>query len=111
MNQIGEKEFREAIIATKKDAKLVATAKNDRINSPESMYMEFAKLPVERQRDIIIAICNDHFVASIWKIAFPLNNVPAAILSDAVALAGKALFFSREEDCVRGSVRVIKIYQ
>jgi hypothetical protein len=110
MNQIGETEFRDAVIATKKDVKLVAAAKNDRTNSPDSLYREFAKLPVDRQRDIIIAICNDHFVASLWKIAFPLNNTPTAALPDAVQVAGKALFLSREEDCVRESVRAVKVY-
>src|ERR1043166_419028 len=109
MNQISETEFRDAIIATKKDAKLVAAAKNDRTNSPATLYNEFSKLPVERRRDIIVQISNDHFVASQWKIAFPLNNFPAAILPDAVNAAGKALFFARNEEGVREVVRAMRI--
>ena len=111
MNQIGEQEFRDAVIATKKDAKLVAVAKNERTNSASGMYAEFAKLPVERQRDIIVSICNDYFVASQWKIAFPLNNFSAATLPVALEAAGKALFFTRDEDSVRETVRAVKLYE
>jgi hypothetical protein len=111
MRQISEQEFREAIAATKKDAALVAAAKNDRLNSPENLYKEFEKLPVERRRDIIIAVANDYFVGAQWKIAFPLNNFAAAILPDAVMVAGKALFFTREEDSVREAIRAVRIYQ
>jgi hypothetical protein len=111
MNQISETELRDAIIATKKDAKLVAAAKNERTNSPATLYNEFSKLMVERRREIIVSVCNDYFVASQWKIAFPLNNFPAAVLPDAVAAAGKALFFARNEDAVREVVRAIRIFQ
>ena len=111
MDQISEQEFREAIIATKKDAKLIAAAKNDRTNSPAALYAEFTKLPLERRRDIIISICNDHFTASQWKIAFPLNNFPADVLPSAVAATGRALFFAREEASIREVVRAVKIYQ
>jgi hypothetical protein len=111
MRQISEQEFRQAIAGTKKDAALVAAAKNDRINSPEYLYKEFEKLPVERRRDIIIAVSTEHFVAAQWKIAYPLNNFPATILPDAVAVAGKALFLTRDEDSVRESIRAIHIYQ
>jgi hypothetical protein len=111
MGQIGEVEFRDAIIATKKDAKLVAAAKNERTNSPAGLYREFTKLTVDRQREIIVAIASDQFVAAQWKIAFPLNNFPAAVMPDAVAVAGKALFFSRDEDSVREAIRAVKIYQ
>lgn len=111
MNQIGEQEFRDAVIATKKDAKLVAAAKNERTNSTSGMYAEFVKLPAERQRDIIVSICNDYFVASLWKIAFPLNNFPAASLPVAVEAAGKALFSTRDENSVRDTVRAIKLYE
>ena len=111
MNQMSERELREAVIATKKDVKLIAAAKNDRINSPASLYAEFAKLPVERRREIINTISNDHFTAAQWKIAFPLNNFPAPLLPDAVKAAGKALFFTRDEAAVRGVVNVLKTYQ
>ncbi len=111
MNQIEEQEFRDAIIATKKDAKLVAAAKNERTNSASGMYAEFTKLPVERRRDILVLICNDHFVASQWKIAFPMNNFPAAVLPLAVVAVGKALFYARDEDSVRETVRAIKLYE
>lgn len=111
MRQISEQEFREAIAATKKDAALVAAAKNDRLNSQENLYKEFEKLPVERRRDIIIAIANDYFVGAQWKIAYPLNNFSATILPDAVLVAGKALFFTREEDSVREAIRAVRIYQ
>jgi len=109
--QIGEQDFRDSIAATKKDAKLVTAAKNDRLSSAEGMYAEFARLPVERQRDIIISISNDYFVAANWKIAFPLNNVPAPLLPDMVKVAGKALFFTRDEDCVREEIRAVRLYQ
>ena len=111
MNQISEREFSDAIIATKKDAKLVAAAKNDRTWSQETLYREFEKLSVDRRREIIIAISNDYFVSALWKIAFPLNNLPAAAVPDAVAAVGRALFFTREEDSVRETVRTIKLYQ
>jgi hypothetical protein len=107
--QISEQDFRDAIVGTKKDAKLVASAKNDRY-FVESMYAEFAKLPVERQRDIIIGIANDWFVAANWKIAFPLNNAPAAVLPDFVKAAGKALFYTRDEDSVRETIRTLRLY-
>ncbi len=111
MGQIQDAEFVEAVISTKKDAKLVAAAKNDRTNSPASMHREFEKLPLERRRDIINQISGEHFVAAQWKIAFPMNNFPAEVLPDAVNVAGKALFFTRDEDSVRESIRAIKIYQ
>ena len=111
MNQISEAEFRDAIIATKKDAKLVAAAKNDRINSPESLYREFVKLSVDRQREIINSISNDYFVAAAWKIGFQLNNTPQAHVAEAVQVAGKALFLARDEDSVKETVRVMKLYQ
>jgi hypothetical protein len=111
MNQISEAEFRDAIIATKKDAKLVSAAKNDRINSPESLYREFIKLPIDRQREIINSVCNDYFVSAAWKIAFQLNNTPQANLADTVQTAGKALFFARDEDSVKETIRVMKLYQ
>lgn len=111
MAQIGQQEFRDAVAATKKDAKLVAAAKNDRLATPEGMYGEFSKLPVERQRDILVAIANDYFVAAQWKISFPLNNAPAAVLPDMVKAAGRALFYSRDEDCLREAVRAVRIYQ
>ena len=110
MNQISEQELRDAIIAIKKDAKLVAAAKNDRINSAESLYKEFAKLPVERQREIIASIATDYFVAAYWKIAFPLNSLPAAAAADAVAAAGKALFFAREEECLKETIRALRLF-
>jgi hypothetical protein len=111
MNQISEREFRDAIIATKKDAKLVAAAKNDRTNSPESLYREFVKLPIDRQREIINSVSNDYFVAAAWKIGFQLNNTPQASLADAAQAAGKALFFARDEDSVKETIRVMKLYQ
>jgi hypothetical protein len=111
MGQIQDAEFVEAVIATKKDAKLVAAAKNDRTNSPASMYREVEKLPLERRRDVINQIAAEYFVAAQWKIVFPMNNFPADILPDAVNVAGKALFFTRDEDSVRESIRAIKIYQ
>jgi hypothetical protein len=111
MNQISEEEFRDAIIATKKDAKLIAAARNDRMNSPETLYREFVKLPVERQRDIINSVSNDNFVAANWKIAFVLNNTPQAILADTVQAAGKALFYAREENGVKTTLLVLRLYQ
>src|SRR5262245_43254883 len=111
MEVISERDFSDAIAATKKDAKLVAAAKNDRMNSAETLYREFEKLTVDRRREIIIQVTNEYFVAAQWKIGFPLNNFPAAILPDAVQAVGKALFFSREEDAVRETVRAIKLYQ
>lgn len=111
MNQISEKEFCDAIAATKKDAKLVAAARNDRTSSMETLYREFEKLTVDRRREIIISLANDFFVAAQWKIGFPLNNFPAAILPDAVQAAGKALFYTREEESVRETVRAVKLYQ
>jgi hypothetical protein len=110
MNQISEQEFRDAIIATKKDTKLVAAARNDRINSPDSLHKEFLKLTVDRQREIIIAISNENFVGAQWKIGFPLNNLPAANVADAVNTVGKALFYTREEDSVKETVRAIRLY-
>jgi hypothetical protein len=110
MNQISEQELRDAIIATKKDAKLLAAAKNDRSNSAESLYREFAKLPVERQREIIASIATDYFVAAYWKIAFSLNSLPAASVADGVAAAGKALFFAREEESLKETVRALRMY-
>ena len=53
----------------------------------------------------------EHFVAAQWKIAFPLNNFPAEVLPHALLAAGKALFFTRDEDSVRETVRAIKIYE
>lgn len=111
MRQMSEKDLRDAIIGLKKDAKLVAAAKNERTNSPEGMYRELSKLPVDRQKEIIGAIAGDHFVAAQWKINFPLINFAAAKAADAAAVAGKALFFSRDEDSLREAVRAIKIYQ
>ncbi len=111
MSQISDREFCDAVIATKKDTKLVAAAKNDRINSPESLYREFVKLSVDRQREIINTISSDHFVGAQWKVAFQLNNLPAAALADGIQAVGKALFFSRDEDCVKAVVRAIRIYQ
>ncbi|HSP07777.1 MAG TPA: hypothetical protein VLR94_11410 [Acidobacteriota bacterium] len=111
MNQISERDFCDAIVATKKDAKLVAAAKNDRLSSMETLYREFEKLSVDRRREIITSIANDFFVAAQWKIAFPLNNFPAAVLPDAVQVAGKSLFYTREEDSVREAIRAIKLYQ
>lgn len=111
MGQIQDAEFVDAVISTKKDVKLVAAAKNDRTNSPASMYHEFEKLPLERRRDIVNQISGEQFVAAQWKIVFPMNNFPAEVLPDAVNVAGKALFFTRDEDSVRESIRAIKIYQ
>lgn len=111
MNQISERELREAIIATKKDAKLIAAARNDRTWSQETLYREFENLTVDRRREIIIAVSNDYFVSALWKIAFPLNNLPAAAVPDAVGAVGRALFFTREEGSVRETVRTIKLYQ
>ncbi len=111
MRQIGDAEFVEAVIATKKDTKLVAAAKNDRTNSPASLYREFEKLPLERRREVVCQIAADHFVAAQWKIVFPLNNFPAQVLPDAVNVVGKALFYTREEDSVREATRAIKIYE
>lgn len=111
MDQMSETELRDAIIATKKDAKLIAAAKNDRTNSPASLYNEFIKLPVERRREIIVSVSNEYFVAAQWKISFPLNNFPAAVLPDAVQVAGKALFFARNERAVREVVRAVRIFQ
>ena len=110
MNQISEQELRDAIIAIKKDAKLVAAAKNDRINSAEALYKEFAKLPAERQREIIASIATDYFVAGYWKIAFQLNSLPAPAVADGLAAAGKALFFAREEDSVKETIRALRLY-
>lgn len=111
MYQISERDFSDAVVATKKDAKLVAAAKNDRMWSQETLYREFEKLSVDRRREIIIAIANDHFVSALWKIAFPLNNFPAPLLPDAISAAGKALFYTREEDSVRETIRALKLYQ
>jgi len=111
MNQISEEEFRDAIIATKKDAKLVAAAKNDRMNSPETLYREFLKLSVDRQREIISLVSNDYFVGANWKIAFVLNNTPQANLADMVQAAGEALFFSREEGSVKTTLHALRLYQ
>jgi hypothetical protein len=111
MRQIGDAAFTEAVIATKKDAKLVAAAKNDRTNSPASLYREFEKLPLERKREIIAQISSENFVAAQWKIVFPLNNFPADVLPHGVLAAGKALFHTRDEDAVRETVRAIKIYE
>ena len=111
MGQIGDTAFAEAVVATKKDAKLVAAAKNDRTNSPSSLYREFEKLPVERRRDIVAQISAENFVAAQWKIVFPLNNFSAEALPHALLAAGKALFFTRDEDSVRETVRAIKIYE
>ncbi len=110
MNQISEQELRDAIIAIKKDAKLVAAAKNDRINSAESLYKEFAKLPVERQKEIIASIAADYFVGAQWKIAFQLNSLPATALPDGIAAAGKALFFAREEESLKETIRALRLY-
>jgi hypothetical protein len=111
MRQISEKDLRDSIIAIKKDAKLVLAAKNDRTNSSAGMYREFVKLPLDRQRETINTIAGDYFVAANWKINFPLNNFSATVMPEAVAVAGKALFFSREEDSIREAVRAVKIYQ
>ena len=73
MNIISERDFSEAIAATKKDAKLVAAAKNDRTYFPEALYREFEKLTVDRRREIIIQVANDFFVAALWKIGFPFE--------------------------------------
>ena len=110
MNQISEQELRDAIIATKKDAKLVASAKNDRINSAESLYKEFAKLPVERQREIIASVATEYFVAGYWKVAFALNSLTAAAVADGVAAAGKALFFARDEESLKETIRAVRMY-
>jgi hypothetical protein len=111
MRRISEQDFRDAVIALKKDAKLVAAAKNDHINSPEGLYREFIKLPVDRQREIISVIAADHFVAAQWKINFPMNNFPVGQASEMAAVAGKALFFPREEDSLREAIRAMRIYQ
>ena len=111
MNQMSEQDLRDAIIATKKDVKFVAAARNDRMNSSETLYKEFTKLTVDRQREVLISAANDYFVGSQWKVAFPLNNTPAANLADAVSAAGKALFFSRDEDSVKESLLVLRLYQ
>lgn len=111
MGQIGDQEFRDALIAMKKDAKLVAAAKNDRTNSFEWLYKEFSALTVDRQCEIICSISSSYFVAAQWKIAFPLTNLPAAIKPDSVRAVGKVLFFSRDEESVRESVRAVKLYQ
>lgn len=111
MAQIYEQDFRDAIIATKKDAKLVAAAKSDRTYAVENLYKEFSLLTVDRQREIIAAISADNFVAAQWKIGFPLNNFPAAILPDAVKAVGKVLFYSKDEASVRETVRAMKLYQ
>ncbi|MCI0602100.1 hypothetical protein L0156_03735 [bacterium] len=110
MNQISEQELRDAIIATKKDVKLVGAAKNDRINSVESLYKEFSKLPVDRQREIIASVAMDYFVGAQYKIAFQLNSLPAAALADGTAAAGKALFFTREEECLKETIRALRLY-
>ncbi|HET6266384.1 MAG TPA: hypothetical protein VFG11_01615 [Acidobacteriota bacterium] len=110
MAKIDDQDFRDAIIATKKDAKLVAAAKNERTNSFESMYREFSVLPVDRQREIIGQIASEYFVAGQWKIAFPLNSVPADLLPDAVRALGKALFFSRDDEGLREAARSLKLY-
>jgi hypothetical protein len=111
MRQMSEQDLRNSVIGLKKDAKLVAAAKNERTNSLAGMYREFVKLPLDRQKEIIGAIAGDHFVAAQWKINFPLTNFAAAKAADAVAAAGKALFFSRDEDSLREAVRAVKIYQ
>lgn len=111
MNQISEQEFRNAIIATKKDAKLVAAARNDRMNSAEALYKEFVKLSVDRQREIIISVANDHFVSAQWKVGFPLNNLAAANVPDGVSTVGKALFYSREEDSVKETIHALRVYE
>jgi hypothetical protein len=111
MRQISEQDFRSAVIGTKKDVKLVAAAKNERTNSPEGLYREFVKLPVDRQKEVIGAIAADHFVAAQWKINFPLNNFSAPKLPEMLAVAGKALFYARDEDSLREAVRAVKIYQ
>lgn len=110
-NEISEQELSDAIIATKKDAKLVAAAKNDRMNSPESMYREFIKLSVDRQKEIIGIIANEHFIGAQWKVAFPLNNLPAANVPDGVSAAAKALFFGRDEDALKETIRALRQYQ
>lgn len=109
--QIGDQEFREAMIALKKDAKLVAAAKNDRTNAFESLYKEFSALTIDRQREIISSISTSYFVGAQWKVAFPLSNFPAAISPDVVRAIGKVLFYSRDEDSVRESVRAARLYQ
>jgi hypothetical protein len=109
-NLISEPEFRDEIIATKKDAKLVAAAKNDRMNSPEALYREFLKLTVDRQKEIIAAIANEHFVGAQWKVAFPLNNLTAANVPDGVSAMAKALFFTRDEDSVKETIRALRLY-
>jgi hypothetical protein len=111
MNQMSEQELRDAVIATKKDVKLVAAARNDRMNSAETLHKEFSKLPVDRQREIIASVANDHFVGAQWKVAFPLNNLPAANLADGISAAGRALFFSREEDSIKQTIHAIRVYQ
>jgi hypothetical protein len=110
-DQISEQEFSNAIIATKKDAKLVAAAKNDRMNSPEALYREFVKLPVDRQKEIIGSVANEQFVGAQWKVAFPLNNLPAANIADGVSAVAKALFFTRDEDSVKETMRALRLYQ
>ena len=111
MNFISEQEFRDAIIATKKDAKLVAAAKNDRTNSPESLHKEFIKLSVDRQKEIIAQVANEYFVGAPWKIVFPLNNLPAANAAEGVSTTGKALFFAREEDSLKETARALRLFQ
>lgn len=108
---IGDQEFRDAIVAMKKDTKLVAAAKNDRTNSFEWLYKEFSALTIDRQCEIICSISSSYFVAAQWKIAFPLTNFPASVKPDAVRVVGKVLFYSRDEESVRESVRAIKLYQ
>jgi hypothetical protein len=110
MARINDQDFRDAVIATKKDAKLVAAAKNDRTNSFETMYREFSALPVERQREIINQIAAEYFLAGQWKIAYPLNTVPADIMPDAVRAMGKALFYCRDEEGLQEAARSIKFY-
>jgi hypothetical protein len=110
MNVIGEEDFRNAVIGTKKDAKLVAAGKNDRTASAETMYGEFKKLSVDRQREIIVSIASDNFVAALWKIAYPLNNLPAAVVPVVMPAIGKVLFYSHEELALREAIRSVKIY-
>lgn len=111
MSRMSEHEFADAIASTKKDKELVAAAKNDRTNSPGALHSEFSRLSIDRQLEVICSISNDYFVAAQWKIAFPLRNLPAELQKDAIPAAGEVLFFTRDEDSVRETVRAIKIYQ
>jgi hypothetical protein len=49
-------------------------------------------------------------VAGYWKVAFPLNSLPAASVADGVAAAGKALFFAREEESLKETIRALRMY-